>query len=667
MPADIVFNLQRTIKSLNMQLMKLQDENHYFQKASDLEDEVSSLKKQSRELKKENSALKADCTDKDRKIKQLEKSLAREQRDFQIYKEEAANDIHELADELFKANKEKQELQSRLKDYERIFRMINVRVDKLVSAAADDKDGGSSPSSRGNLQTTSPNDSSIGKPAPAEKAKESVEALDTMLSNINRQKRELNKQLSDQQAIIEATEADKKEAQKTVLSLMEKIDALEQQKNETKAALDLEKAKNRRNSTNSSKPSSTDGFNHQVQNNREKSGNRPGAQPGHTAHFLQMMVPDEIIELPVPNEYYNNPLYELQKEIRRKQMVDIEVTVHVTEYQGQVFKNKKTGKNFCPAVFPHDLKSQISYGPFLGALLVLLRVHCNVPYRKITDLLTDMTNCAVNIAPATVMNKQNKMANTRTEEEEDEIKQRILAQKYLHVDATTIHVDGELWYVLMVGNQEGILYYYGDKKGFELTSKSLLGEYQGILVHDAERTFFHYGIWHQLCLAHELRYLKGIIQNEPESSWADDMHKLLQEAIHTANLARASENYDPDKQLLPDEVIEDFHERYGAILDAADAYYASLPEDVLAGKEGIKVARRLRRNWAYMLTFLVVGYLPSDDNFAERSLRTPKTHTKQNGGFRSGHCVDSYLDCLMIMREGIQNGNTRLSTFQERF
>ncbi len=41
-------------------------------------------------------------------------------------------------------------------------------------------------------------------------------------------------------------------------------------------------------------------------------------------------------------------------------------------------------------------------------------------------------------------------------------------------------------------------------------------DYQGILVHDHDVTFYNYGADHQECLAHVLRYLKDSIENEAE-------------------------------------------------------------------------------------------------------------------------------------------------------
>lgn len=64
---------------------------------------------------------------------------------------------------------------------------------------------------------------------------------------------------------------------------------------------------------------------------------------------------------------------------------------------------------------------------------------------------------------------------------------------------------------------------------------TVVEDYQGILVHNHESTFYQYGTNHQECLAHVLRYLKNSIENEPERTWNKEMRSLLQEMIHYRN------------------------------------------------------------------------------------------------------------------------------------
>lgn len=74
-------------------------------------------------------------------------------------------------------------------------------------------------------------------------------------------------------------------------------------------------------------------------------------------------------------------------------------------------------------------------------------------------------------------------------------------------------------------------YYACEVKGHAGVAGTLIEDYQGILIHDHEKTFYRYGTAHQESLANVLRYLKGSMENEPERTWNKDMHSLLQEMM----------------------------------------------------------------------------------------------------------------------------------------
>ena len=74
-----------------------------------------------------------------------------------------------------------------------------------------------------------------------------------------------------------------------------------------------------------------------------------------------------------------------------------------------------------------------------------------------------------------------------------------------------------------------------DHKGFDGLSKTPLKNYTGTIVHDHDVSYYSYGRHHQECLAHVLRYLVGAAENEPELTWHNQMHDLLQDMIHIRN------------------------------------------------------------------------------------------------------------------------------------
>lgn len=58
-------------------------------------------------------------------------------------------------------------------------------------------------------------------------------------------------------------------------------------------------------------------------------------------------------------------------------------------------------------------------------------------------------------------------------------------------------------------------------------------DYQGILVHDYDVTFYNYGVDYQECFAHVLRYLKDSIDNKPDQEKISGFEKKYQAMLET--------------------------------------------------------------------------------------------------------------------------------------
>lgn len=106
----------------------------------------------------------------------------------------------------------------------------------------------------------------------------------------------------------------------------------------------------------------------------------------------------------------------------------------------------------------------------------------------------------------------------------------------MHIDCTNARVNWESAHVFVNATPDGKVYYSAStKKGHAGVEGTPAENYQGILVHDHELTFYNYGSDHQECLAHVLRYLKDSMQNEANLTWSTKMHRFIQEIIHYRN------------------------------------------------------------------------------------------------------------------------------------
>ena len=126
--------------------------------------------------------------------------------------------------------------------------------------------------------------------------------------------------------------------------------ALRQKKYALETELEDEREKNRkliaqirRDYENSSKPSSLSPNHKKITNNREKTGKRPGGQPGHQGHRRVKQEATEVKYLEAAPEIVNDPDFKKTDKIISKQLVNIKLILEVTEPSThlQKFKNRR--------------------------------------------------------------------------------------------------------------------------------------------------------------------------------------------------------------------------------------------------------------------------------------------------------------------------------------
>ena len=139
----------------------------------------------------------------------------------------------------------------------------------------------------------------------------------------------------------------------------------------------------------------------------------------------------------------------------------------------------------------------------------------NFSHYKVSEFLRNITNQQLTICDATISNFLKEFSN-KSKDEIIELENNLFDNDILGCDFTGARCSGNNNHVLVATGKNGSRYYACKKKGHKRIEGTLLENYHGILVHDHDPTFYHYGSDHQECLAHILRYLKAANQNEPE-------------------------------------------------------------------------------------------------------------------------------------------------------
>jgi hypothetical protein len=286
-----------------------------------------------------------------------------------------------------------------------------------------------------------------------------------------------------------------------------------------KAELEDERARNRklkaqinRDHENSSTPSSANPNRTKITNNREKSGKKPGGQPGHEGHGRAWREPTRRIPIPAPAEYMGNPAYRPTGKIIRKQMVGLRVEVTVDEYFTPEFVHVPTGQRM-HAEFPEGMENEVSYGGSVKALAFMLNNYYNVPVDKTSDFLYELTRGELRLSHG-MISGLSKEFSRKTEARQKKAFADILLSPAINTDFTTARVNGKRMNVLVCSNGKIVLYFARENKGFKGIVGSPIEVYQFVLVHDHDLTFYRYGGNHQECLDHVLRYLKNSMQSD---------------------------------------------------------------------------------------------------------------------------------------------------------
>jgi len=425
--------------------------------------------------------------------------------------------------------------------------------------------------------------------------------------------------------LVQEREARRREVE----ALNARIEKLEKEN----AALRLENARLReiqnRNSGNSSKPPSSDGFT-KIFNSREKTGRKPGGQPGHKGHGPKLHeTPTRVVEVKAEKCRCGGDIV-YSDAYRAKQLVDVVVAADVTEYR------EYQGKCSCCGAKTHNeapVRDMVTYGEKLKSLVALLSVEGCVSLNRLVQIVREMTGIA--LSEGTVVSWLRELSE-KVAPSVEALKDTLLLSSVLHKDETGLRVGGELQWLHVLCDNRHTLYLAHQKRGNDADrAMNVLPAYSGTLVHDHMKGLYDFPCTHAECNAHILRYLKAAAENQ-KRKWAADMIDLLMQAkslLPGAQPGPTAKQGVTAGQTGPTAAqIEDIQARYDAILSAGRAEFQ--PGEDYNG-EDMKLLRRMQKFKAAHLRFLTDPAVPFDNNQAERDLRMIKAKQKISGTFRA--------------------------------
>ena len=392
-----------------------------------------------------------------------------------------------------------------------------------------------------------------------------------------------------------------------------------------------------RNSRNSSKPPSTDGFKKPSPKSLRKKGQRKsGGQPGHTGHTLKMVEkPDHTNVHRVEKcEHCRRSLADQEPDcIEKRQVHDLPPRrMIVTEHQAEI-KLCSCG-HLNKAAFPEGVNAPVQYGFRARAVAVYLNNYQFLPYERTCELLDDLLACPMSEGTLANIISQ---CHDLVEYPVEQIKEQIGQASVAHFDESGSRVEGKLWWLHAASTTNATYYDIHPKRGAEaMEAIGILPDFSGRAVHDFWKPYLSYGCDHGLCNAHHLRELI-FVHEQHQQNWADHMIDCLLDIKNAVDQARDVVDHLPEKQ------IREFEARYQQILDQGFAQNPLLPQPVNQKKKRGRrkktkprnLLERLDQHRKEALSFMYDFDVPFDNNLVERDIRMMKVQQKISGMFRT--------------------------------
>ena len=386
------------------------------------------------------------------------------------------------------------------------------------------------------------------------------------------------------------------------------------------AKLERQLALRRQNSTNSSKPPSSDGLAGEPRQRcrRKKSWRKPGGQPGHRGAHRPLVSAERVDKvvpiLPEQCQGCGNPLPRQLEQAQtigvpqRRQVTELPpIRGHITEYQLHCVVCDQCGAS-TRALLPPEIKG--SFGPQLTALIAYLTVVCRMPRRVVEALLQQVLGVEMSLGSTQKCWEEASQAVALSCQE---LEEQLKDEAVLNVDETGWRTNGDKRYLWAFVALRFVVYTVAATRGSEVLTRLLGAVFRGVLCSDRFSAYLKYHSGKaQFCWAHLKRNLLGIMDLTKNSA----VERFCRDALAAhARLFRL------------------WHKFRGGQIDRRQLLLRSLPIQQLIftlAEQHLDSSHREVRNLATALfkhnerlfTFLEEEGVEPTNNSAERALRT---------------------------------------------
>jgi transposase len=406
-------------------------------------------------------------------------------------------------------------------------------------------------------------------------------------------------------------------------------------------------------SSNSSKPPSSDGYGkpstqeskkNKKRSLRKRSGRNPGGQSGHAgAHLERVEVPDDqVLHEPercagcgsdlagaerVPDGEEARQVFDLPQEIALCVIEHVAVR-RCCDGCGEV----STG------CFPEHVVAPAQYGPGIRALGVYLHVFQHLPYDRARQLILDLT--ATDLSTGTLKAWVDRAAAGLTDFDE-QLRGLLCKAPVVNFDETGARIAGRLGWVHSASTPTLTRYTVHAKRGVEaFDAAGVLSDFRGVAVHDGWKPYSTYtDAIHALCGAHHVREL--LAAEQAGDAWALGMSCLLLDTKALVDQAQAD-----GLDALTGQALAELDGSYRALIALGYSEHPGLAENAakkLKRSDAQNLLLRLDDKQTEALLFAHDFEVPFTNNLAENDIRMVKLQQKISGSWRTEQGAEHYL------------------------